>query len=154
MTCFIYLASGDHAADTVAIFDRVDADNQGRPERYYDGDRDRINAAPQNKQFILHALEQPTLASDSANLGGERPRVALTSLLPAQRNARVVDEKALPWPKDFPRRFPRALPHRLVRSPSRPTTLSLSPGGITRRRRHRPKAPGWCRAPMARCRAR
>jgi len=99
---FLYLPTTNRSADTIVVYDRVDAVAPTRPERYLPDDQRRMQAAPKLKQWILHTPVVPTQSGTGATWTAASQQVALTSLAPAQRDVAVVDEKTLGWPANFP----------------------------------------------------
>jgi hypothetical protein len=99
---YLYLPTPAKQADTIVIHDRVDADAPARVDRYQAADQARIANAPHRKQFIVHALTQPTITGAGATWTSGGQKVELTNLGPAGTTASVVDEHTLGWPTNYP----------------------------------------------------
>jgi hypothetical protein len=99
---FLYLPTANRSADTIVIYDRVDAVAPTKLDRYSADDRARIQAAPKLKQWVLHTPVAPTALVTGASWDSAGQKVMLTSLAPAQRSYSVVDEKTIGWPTNFP----------------------------------------------------
>ncbi len=101
---FMYLPAKDKQSDTLIIFDRVNAEDPSKLERFerYPGkELERIQGASHRKQWIIHCPQKP--ATPAANLvtwttgGGQE--VQLNTLLPAKIKRDILNEKEI-W-KDF-----------------------------------------------------
>ena len=99
---FLYLPSATHVVDSIVVFDRVNATQPTSVARYQADDAARVMGAPAVKQWIMHALEKPTISGDSTTWTTSGQRVEVTSLFPMSRTATIVDETTLGWPTNFP----------------------------------------------------
>jgi hypothetical protein len=100
---FVYLSSTMHTADTLLVYDRVDADHPSMVSLYSSEDRALIMAATNNKVSIVHALSTPTVAGGHATWTASSQQVELTMLAPLAINTAVVDESTITaWPSGQP----------------------------------------------------
>jgi hypothetical protein len=100
---FVYLSSTMHTADTLVVYDRVDADHPSMVSLYSSDDRPLINAATKNKVAIVHALSNPTLAGNRYTWTAKSQQVELSMLAPAGVVSTVVDESTISaWPSGNP----------------------------------------------------
>lgn len=97
---FVYLPSKDKKSDTLIIFDRVNAEDPSKLERfdkYPAREMERVQGASYRKQWIIHCPQKP--ATPAANLvtwkteGGQD--VQVNTLLPGTIKRDIFDEKEL-----------------------------------------------------------
>jgi len=99
----VYLPTLSKSADSVVVYDRVNAVAPTVVDRYRGDDATRIRNAPALKQWLVHTPVAPTMTESGASWAAGSQKVELTALAPAQRSARVIDEKAMTmWPVNFP----------------------------------------------------
>lgn len=99
---YLYLPTTMRTADTVIIYDRVDAVAPSKLDRFQGDDKTYMSAAKELKQWIIHTPVPPTVTGGAATWKASGQEAELTMLAPAQRNTATVDEKTLSWPASFP----------------------------------------------------
>jgi hypothetical protein len=100
---FLYLSSTNHTADTLVVYDRVNADHPTDLTKYSSDDKTAIMAATDNHVSIVHALTSPTIAGSDATWTAGSEQVELSILAPASMKTSVTDEKTITdWPSNFP----------------------------------------------------